>query len=55
MNHIEEDLRWLNLIRDTEYESAIQNLSDVQINTVLELGSGTGYILGKLKKYIQVL
>lgn len=50
MSHAAEDLRWLNLIRDTEFESAVRNLRDLQINNVLELGSGTGYILGKLKK-----
>jgi SAM-dependent methyltransferase len=50
MNHLKEDLRWLNFVRDTEFDSALQILKGLEINNVLELGSGTGYILGKLNK-----
>lgn len=44
----EKDIRWLHYVRDREFEAALVHFPAARGARVLEIGSGTGYLLGKI-------
>ncbi|MEM7610306.1 MAG: class I SAM-dependent methyltransferase [Pseudomonadota bacterium] len=51
MKHSDRDLAWLHTVRDVEWEAIDFPAELGSTTSVLELGSGTGYILDRLRKH----
>ncbi|MDA9986377.1 methyltransferase domain-containing protein [bacterium] len=55
MDQSKSDIKWLHFIRDVEYNNVEALMPSEQSLAVLEIGSGTGHILNKLReKYCNV-
>ena len=50
MEHSDEDIKWLHFVRDIEFKNAIKLMPEDKSSVILEIGSGTGHVLNKLKK-----
>ena len=46
----EDDLLWLHKVRDFEIKAALVYFPEDVSKSVLELGSGTGYMIEKIRK-----
>ena len=46
----ESDIRWLHFVRSREFEAALASFPADRAARVLEIGSGTGFLLGRIRE-----
>jgi SAM-dependent methyltransferase len=46
----DSDIKWLHFVRDVEFNNVVALMPSDQSTAVLEIGSGTGHILNKLRE-----
>ena len=50
MKQNDSDIKWLHFVRDVEFNNVVALMPSDQSTAVLEIGSGTGHILNKLRE-----